>query len=387
MNTKPWRAVVASLRVQLDSGQFTNFDAYRVQYNRVLGPTKGGIRYHEGVSLGEVTELARLMTLKCALADLPYGGAKGGITVDPRALSVGELERLTRAYVRAFADVIGPTKDIPAPDVNTNATIMRWFRDEWEQIVGHADPAVVTGKPVAEGGSEGREEATGLGGAYILESLHMSVVDKKSLRIAIQGFGNVGGIIAKVLYEMGYTIVAVSDASTALYNLNGLDVPALLRHTLQKQKLSAIDTEQHISNDALLLLDVDVLIPAALGHQITAQNAATIRAALILEMANGPTTAEADEILNKKGVVVIPDILANAGGVIVSYFEWYQNLNQERWELDHVRRELRSAMHAALARVQAKIAISKSSMRIAAQSVAIDRIDAAEQAADAKFRA
>lgn len=373
----PERTHSAMLALEKDDGTIAFYPAFRVQYSTILGPGKGGIRYHHDVSEAEVRELAHLMALKCSVAGLPYGGAKGGITVDPHNLSPGELERLTRAYVRAFADVIGPQKDIPAPDVNTNPTIMRWFRDEWERIVGHSDPAVVTGKPVSEGGSEGREEATGLGGAYIFTK-YFSHSTPQDMTIAVQGFGNVGGIFAKVLHEMGYRIVAVSDATTGLYNEHGLDIPALLSHTAEKKKFDTVTTERHITNAELLELPVTVLVPAALGHQITGENATNIKASYILELANGPVTADADAILKDKQIPVIPDIIGNAGGVIVSYFEWKQNLANEHWQIDRVRSELQEKMHAMLQMVVERADRDGTTLREAAHAAALDRIKDAD---------
>lgn len=371
---KPYRVVKAALLLKMDDGSEQSFDAYRVQYNNVLGPMKGGIRYHPGVNEAEVTELAFLMTLKCSLAGLPYGGAKGGIAVDPSRLSVAEKERLTRAYVRAFYDVLGSHKDIPAPDVNTNAETMLWFLDEWGVIAGEKEYAVVTGKPIEHGGSLGREEATGLGGAYVVEEIareHFSGTHKRAIHIAVQGYGNVGRLVAKYLHEWGYTVVALSNTRGGIYNSTGIDVEAV---AVEGGTLQVADSES-ISNEQLLTLDVDILIPAALGHVITEQNASAIRAQWVVEMANAPITEAGDAILAERGVRIVPDILANAGGVIVSYFEWLQNIQQETWAQTKVHTQLHEYMVSMWRTVSGHASASHKAYRSAAYDVAIERIE------------
>ncbi|MFZ2593901.1 MAG: Glu/Leu/Phe/Val dehydrogenase [Minisyncoccia bacterium] len=380
LSKKPTAIHTASLTITMDDGALKKFDAYRVQYSMALGPTKGGVRYHPEVTLAEVTELARLMSLKCSLAGLPYGGAKGGITVDPAQLSKSELEKLTRAYVRAFQHVFGPKKDIPAPDVNTSAETMGWFVDEWNTIVGFDDRAVVTGKPLILGGSLGRDEATGLGGVYVLEALRKTLGKEASeMRIAIQGFGNVGSFFAQRAVEKGYVVVAVSDASGGVYSASGVPVSRMRAHD-KKDKFSACDTCTKITNDELLALDVDALIPAALSHVINEKNISTIKTKYIVEMANGPIDLSIDAELHARGVTVVPDVLANAGGVIVSYFEWVQNNTGEYWDLDTVRVKLARYMESMFTRVHTHAQERRTSLRESAYAFAEERIHAAEQA-------
>jgi glutamate dehydrogenase/leucine dehydrogenase len=373
---KPWRVVKANLVVPMDNGTEKSFEAFRVQYNNVLGPMKGGIRFHQGVNEAEVTELAYLMTLKCSLAGIPYGGAKGGVAFDPSKHSAAEVERITRAYVRAFYDVLGSQKDIPAPDVNTGAQTMQWFVDEWNEICRCNDYAVVTGKPVDLGGSLGREEATGLGGAYILEEIRSKIQEeRKDITVAIQGFGNVGGNIAKFLHQWGFVVVAISNAEGGVYAKDGIDISQV---TIENKEIRSTNGEP-ITNDKLLELDVDVLIPAALGHVITEKNAAHIRARWILEMANAPVTAAADVILKEKGVQIVPDFLANAGGVIVSYFEWDQNLKKEKWSLEDVNAKLKVYMSDMWKRVSERATAESLTYREAAFSESVARIVSARE--------
>lgn len=375
---RPQRTLSFAIPVRMDNGSVRVFNAHRVQYNDALGPTKGGIRYHHEVDIDEVKTLAFLMSLKCSLAGIPYGGAKGGIEVDPAELSEGELERLTRGYVRAFHRFIGPRTDIPAPDVNTNAQTMAWFVDEYARITGHFEPGVVTGKPIELGGSEGRDEATGLGGAYVLDAYREDKgAQRKDWKVAVQGFGNVGGHIARLLHEWGYTVVAVSDATGGRYNPDGLDVSQLCAKKGCKMKDESQGT--FIENKDLLELDVDVLIPAALSDQITSANAANIQAHTILEMANAPVAKSADDILFKKGVTIIPDILSNSGGVVVSYFEWVQNSSNEYWKKERVYDSLKEVIVGAYQRVRDRAAKDNHSMRVAAYEEAIHRILAAEK--------
>lgn len=377
---KPAAVHIATLTITLDTGKRQSFDAYRVQYNTALGPTKGGIRYHPGVNLEEVTELARLMSLKCSLAGLPFGGAKGGITVDPTTLSKREIETLTRAYVRSFRHVFGSRKDIPAPDMNTSAETMGWFLDEWQTLTGSDDRGVVTGKPIVLGGSLGRDEATGLGGVHILDALcKKSGKRPEELKIAIQGFGNVGSFFALHAQKRGYVIVAISDASGGVYADKGIDIEKLLTEK-KREKLSNNKLYQKITNDELLTLDVDVLVPAALAHVITEKNAHLIRAQYIIEMANGPIAYAVDETLSKKGTVVVPDILANAGGVIVSYFEWVQNNTGEYWDLEVVHTKLARYMQEMFTKVSSHASAHSKTLRESAYSFAEERIDAAAQA-------
>jgi len=375
---RPQRTLSFAIPVRMDNGSVRVFNAHRVQYNDALGPTKGGIRYHHEVDIDEVKTLAFLMSLKCSLAGLPYGGAKGGIEVDPSELSEGELERLTRGYVRAFHRFIGPRTDIPAPDVNTNPQIMAWIADEYAYITGHFEPGVVTGKPIELGGSQGRDEATALGGVYVLDAYREDKkAERKNWTVAVQGFGNVGGHIARLLHEWGYKVVAVSDATGGRYNPDGLDVSTLCRGKGCKMK----DESQgaFIENKDLLELDVDVLIPAALSDQITSANAQHIKAHTILEMANAPVAKSADDILFKKGVTVIPDFLSNSGGVVVSYFEWVQNSSNEYWKKERVYDSLKEVIVGAYQRVRDRAAKDNHSMRVAAYEEAIHRILAAEK--------
>ena len=378
---RPQRTFSFAIPVRMDDGGVRVFNAYRVQYNNALGPTKGGIRYHQDVDLEEVRTLAFLMALKTSLAGLPFGGAKGGIQVDPRELSDGEKERLTRGFVRAAHTFIGPRIDIPAPDVNTNAQTMAWIVDEYSAITGSFEPGVVTGKPLSLGGSLGREEATSLGGAYVLhEYLTRNNKKPEDTRVAIQGFGNVGRHIAEILSDWGYKVVAVSDVSGARYNENGIEVAKVCAEKEGGCALAdaAIDAEQ-IENSELLTLDVDVLIPAALSDQITEENADAVRAPIILEMANAPVNKEADTVLAKKGTVVIPDVLANAGGVIVSYFEWVQNASNDYWKEDVVNERLKEKILDAYNRVCTRAEKENHDLRAAAYEEAVERILDAER--------
>ncbi len=378
---RPQRALSFSIPVRMDDGSVRVFNAYRVQYNNALGPTKGGIRYHQDVDFEEVKTLAFLMTLKTSLAGIPFGGAKGGIQVDPRELSFGELERLTRGFVRAAHTFIGPRIDIPAPDVNTNAQTMAWIVDEYAKISGLFEPGVVTGKPLELGGSLGRKEATSLGGAYVLDQyIEDNNLKREELTVAVQGFGNVGRNIAEILSELGYKVVAVSDVSGARYDKGGLQVSSLCSEKEKGCVLkdAPVKAEQ-ITNEELLELDVDILIPAALSDQITDTNAASIKAKIILEMANAPVSKEADAILAKNNVIVIPDILANSGGVIVSYFEWAQNAGNDYWKLEIVNNKLREKIIDAYTRVTERAKREGSDLRTASYEVAVERILIAER--------
>ncbi|NNF27740.1 MAG: Glu/Leu/Phe/Val dehydrogenase, partial [Gemmatimonadetes bacterium] len=359
----------------------------RVRHDDTRGPTKVGIRYHPGVTLSEVKALAFWMTLKCAVANIPYGGGKGGVTVNPKELSRLELERLTRGFTSQIADFIGPETDIPAPDVYTNAMIMGWLMDEYSKIHRTRSPGVVTGKPIPLGGSLGREDATGRGAYYCIKAMaEAEGWDPKGMTVAVQGFGNAGQHVARLLQDDGYRIVAVSDSRGGIYKADGFDVPSLCTAKNETRVLRAvychgsvceiIDADV-ITNEALLELDVDILIPAALENQITKDNAAAIKAPFIFEVANGPTTSEADPILDQKGTVVVPDILANAGGVTVSYFEWVQNRGGYYWTVAEVQERLKEIMVREFANVREFSQTHGTSMRTAAYGLALSRIGSA----------
>ena len=374
----PEREMIVSIPVRMDNGEMKVFEGYRVQHNSARGPYKGGIRFHQNADLDEVKALAAWMSFKCAIVNIPYGGAKGGIKVDPSKLSREELIRLTRRYTTRILPIIGPDQDIPAPDVNTNGEVMGWIMDTYSMFKGHSVPGVVTGKPIEIGGSIGRTEATGRGVTIItrqcLEHLGMSY---ENSTYAIQVMGNVGGTAAQILYDKGCKIVAVSDYSGGVYNENGLDIPAIRTYLSDKTKALidyVSDDVKHISNDEVITCCCDVLIPAALENQITGENAAGVQAKVIIEAANGPTTVEADKILEEKGIVVVPDILANAGGVVVSYFEWVQNIQSMAWDLDEVNRTLKKIMNKAYDEVDAMSRDNKVTMRMGAYMVAINRI-------------
>ncbi len=370
---RPKRVVKVSFPVKMDDGTIRTFTGYRVLYNDARGPGKGGIRYHPNVNEDEVTALAFWMTIKNAVVDLPYGGAKGGVTVNPKELSPTELERLSRAYIRAIADVIGDERDIPAPDVYTNPKVMAWMVDEYETITRKHENGVITGKPLSIGGSKGRFMATSWGGFFVLEeALKTYGIDGKT--VAIQGIGNVGGGLAKILHEKGYKVVAISDSKGGIYNPDGLDIPAVLEHKKKTGRVSGFPGANDITNDELLELDVDILVPAAIENVITMENADKIKAKLILELANGPTTAEADEILRKKGIVVVPDVLANAGGVTVSYFEWVQNRMGYYWSEEEVLQRLEEKMKAAFRDVHEKATALNGDLRTGAYAVAVERV-------------
>ena len=345
----PEREMQVSIPVKMDSGHIKVFAGYRVQHSTLRGPAKGGIRFHQDVNIDEVRSLSAWMTFKCAIADIPYGGGKGGIAVDPSKLSDTELEKLTRTYTKRIARFIGPRIDIPAPDVGTNPKVMSWIVDTYSTSAGEYSPAVVTGKPVSLGGSLGRVEATGRGVMFacqeILKRLGKTLNGQK---IVVQGFGNVGGIAAELIAKEGAIIIAVSDVSGAIYNESGLDIPAISAHAKSGKLLDSYQGDfKRISNAELLELKADILIPAALENQITEANAENIKASIIVEAANGPTTPEADAILYKKGTVIVPDVLANCGGVVVSYFEWVQNLQGYYWSEEEVNNRLRQKMVTA----------------------------------------
>ncbi len=378
--SNPERIVNTSLPVKMDDGSLQIFQAYRVQYNSARGPYKGGIRFHPQVDLDEVKALSFWMAIKCAVVDIPMGGGKGGAVLDPKALSKSELERISRAWVRAFKDVIGPDKDIPAPDVYTTPEIMAWMADEYSQLVGKKALGVVTGKPLDFGGSKGRGTATAQGGFYVLtEAVNKLNLKPNKLKVAIQGFGNAGSVMARLLAEAGYQIVALADSKSVIYNKSGLDIDKVIKHKEENKILSGYQHAQEISPEELFALDVDILVPAALENQITHDNAEAIQAKIIVELANGPTTPEADEILYQKDILVIPDVLANAGGVTVSYFEWLQNNSENYWSEEEVDRELKEKMMPAFDNVFGKAKEYKVDMRTAAFVAALERIAKAEK--------
>jgi glutamate dehydrogenase/leucine dehydrogenase len=374
--SQPDRIVEVSMPIRMDDGSVRVFDGFRVQHNNIRGPYKGGLRYHSQVDMGEVKALSFWMTMKNALVDVPFGGGKGGIVVNPKELSEGELERLTREFARRLQPVIGPELDVPAPDVNTNGKIMGWIRDEYEKGVGHAAPAVVTGKSVGAGGSEGRTEATGLGGSYALdEVVKLRGESLKGKTVAIQGFGNVGSYIAEYAQKLGCIVVALSDSKGGIYNPDGIaDLKAVEAHKKQTGALTNFPETRAIAHDDVLTLPVDIIVPSALENALTAENAADVKAHIILEMANGPTTPEADEIFRAKGITVIPDILANSGGVAVSYFEWYQNMHGEQWKKEDVFKKLDEKMRAAANSVFKTARERDITLRDAAFIVAIQRL-------------
>jgi glutamate dehydrogenase (NAD(P)+) len=373
----PERALIVSVPVMLEEGRMEVFTGYRVQHSTGRGPGKGGIRFHPSVTLSEVEGLAMLMTWKCAVTDLPLGGAKGGVAVDPRKLTRRQVERLTKRYTAGILPIIGPERDIPAPDVNTDESTMAWIVDTVTMISGAHSPAVVTGKPVELGGSRGRTEATGRGVAFVtLEVLKRSGKRPADARVAVQGFGNVGSITAKALAEAGCKIVAISDVSGGYAAPGGIDIPKAIEHvrTSKQRLLEGFPGLSKISNDELLAMDVDVLVPAALEGVITPANAGSVRAKIIVEGANGPLTSEADRMLTDRGVTIVPDVLANAGGVVVSYFEWVQSRAGFYWELDEVERRLEIYMRRAMELVLATSKTYDSSLREAAFIVAVDRV-------------
>ncbi|NEQ36756.1 MAG: Glu/Leu/Phe/Val dehydrogenase [Okeania sp. SIO3I5] len=350
----PKATLIVSIPVRMDDGSLRVFQGYRVRYDDTRGPTKGGIRYHPNVSIDEVKSLAFWMTFKCAVLSLPFGGAKGGITVNPKELSRMELERLSRGYIDAIADFIGPDVDIPAPDVYTNPMIMGWMMDEYSIIRRQLSPAVITGKPVSIGGSLGRNTATAMGAFFAIETImpKFECIPEKTT-VAVQGFGNAGSVLAELLCQGGYKVVAVSDSQGGIYSAQGLDIPSIRQYKESNKQMQAVycqDTvcniveHQVLTNEELLALDVDILIPAALENQITEKNATDIRAKFIFEVANGPINSAADKVLEERGIYVFPDILINAGGVTVSYFEWVQNRSGLYWSLNEVNQKLKEKM-------------------------------------------
>ncbi|MGD0769726.1 MAG: Glu/Leu/Phe/Val dehydrogenase [Tepidisphaeraceae bacterium] len=384
MNLDPsWRAVLASPKrvltvscpVKMDDGRIQVFTGYRAQHNNARGPFKGGIRFDGSVKRDEIMALAMLQTWKNALVDLPFGGAKGGVVCDPQKLSPGEKERITRRYVSEILPIIGPVHDIPAPDVGTDSQVMAWFLDTYSMMVGHQELGVVTGKPVSLGGSAGREEATGRGVTYVLRAfLKTQNKTLEGTRIAIQGFGNVGSHAARLLDEMGATILAITERKSGIYDEHGIDVEAASLYYRERGDLTDYPTGDAITNEELLTCDCDVIIPAAMESTVTAEIAPHVKARILVEAANGPTTPPADEILRDNGVTVLPDILANAGGVTVSYFEWVQGLQNFFWSLKEVNEELQKVMERAFDAVNAKADQADCDYRTAAYTIAISRV-------------
>lgn len=373
----PERQITVAIPVLMDNGSTRVFEGYRVQYSSLRGPYKGGIRFHPAADIAEVKALAFWMTIKCAVAGIPMGGGKGGITVNPRALSRTELEKLSRGWVRALYPVLGPERDVPAPDVNTTPEIMRWMADEYQKQTGDTHNATFTGKPLEYGGSEGRAAATGAGGSYAFEALRSEMTLPEKLTVVIQGMGNVGGNAAKIFAARGHRILAMSDSKSGVYREEGLDPDAVEAYKKEHGTLKGFPDAKEVSNAELLELACDLLIPAALENQITEENAERVRAKAILELANGPTTPEADDILFEKGVHVIPDVLANAGGVVVSTYEWEQNLKGEHWSEEVVLEKLRTLLETQSQEIWQRSQVLKTDLRRAAFSLALERLDAA----------
>lgn len=371
----PKRALLVSVPVAMDDGHVEVFQGYRVHHDCTLGPSKGGIRYHPEVTMGEVSALAMWMTWKCALVGLPFGGAKGGVSCDPSKLSRKELQRLTRRYTSEILIMIGADIDIPAPDVGTNEQIMAWMMDTYSEIKGYTVPGIVTGKPLIIGGSMGRNAATGQGLVYILaEALKYKKSSLSGKKIVVQGFGNVGANVAEILYKEGCQIIGISDAFTGLYHSKGISIPQLLKHVKEEKVVEGFSEGERISNEALLEMKCDVLIPAAVSNQITRENSPKIQASILLEGANGPTTPEADNILRERGIWVIPDILANAGGVTVSYFEWVQGMQNFFWKEKEVMEKLKEVMTSAFEQVLQTSLKESVDLRTAALMLGIRRI-------------
>ncbi|MCD6101833.1 MAG: Glu/Leu/Phe/Val dehydrogenase [Candidatus Cloacimonetes bacterium] len=372
---KPKRQLIVSVPVEMDDGSYKVFDGYRVQHNIARGPAKGGIRYHQNVTLDEVKALATWMTWKCAVVNVPYGGAKGGITCDPTKMSAREIERLTRRYTAEISIIIGPEKDIPAPDVNTNAQTMSWIMDTYSVLKGYSVPGVVTGKPLFIGGSLGRDAATGRGVMYVVrEAVKCLGLQLNDMKVVVQGFGNVGSNAALLLEEIGCKIIGICDVYGAVYNKKGIDIKKAVDFVRSTGKVVDLPDTEPIDPDEFLTLECDILVPSALEGQITKDNADKIQAKIIAEGANGPTTPEADEILFDRGIFVIPDILANAGGVSVSYFEWVQDLMAHYWTEEEVNSKLEKIMKDAFKQVYDSATAQKTSMRDAAYMLAVARV-------------
>ena len=381
----PERELKVSIPVRMDDGTTHVFQGYRIQHSTSRGPAKGGIRFHPDVSADEVRALAAWMTFKCAVVNIPYGGGKGGVVCDPTKLSENEIRAITRRYTAAIAPLIGPEQDIPAPDVGTNAAVMGWIMDTYSMLKGHCIHGVVTGKPLELGGALGRNDATGRGVMFTTHNILGKLdISAEGTTVAVQGAGNVGSVTAKLLYQSGMKVVAISDVSGGIYNPEGLDIPAILAYLAADRRNLLKDFNEegtiHISNEELLELDVTVLIPAALENQINADNADKIKAKLIFEAANGPVASEADPVLAEKGILIVPDILANAGGVVVSYFEWVQNIQSVSWTEDEVNKKLREIMDAAFASVWDLAQEKHTTLRMGAYLIALKRVVDAKSA-------
>jgi glutamate dehydrogenase/leucine dehydrogenase len=375
MLKRPKRSLIVSITIKMDNGEIGVFTGCRVQHNDARGPFKGGIRYHPNVTLQEVTALAMWMTWKCAVVDIPYGGAKGGVCCNPKKMSRGELERLTRRYTTLLLDIIGPYRDVPAPDVYTDAQTMAWIMDTYSQFKGYSVPECVTGKPLSVGGSEGRAEATSRGVVICAREAAQKIgLKMKEAKVAIQGYGNVGWNAAKIAYNMGCKIVAVSDSTGGIYCPEGLNPYKVYEHKSKTGSVKNFEGCQNIANEELLESECDILIPAALENQITKANADKIKAKIVAEGANGPTTPEADRILYEKEVFLVPDILANSGGVTASYFEWVQNLTREHWTLEEVNRKLEDKMVKAFNDVYELMKKERSDMRMASLMAGVGRV-------------
>lgn len=371
---QPDRDIRISIPIKMDNGSLKVFEGYRVEYNNTLGPYKGGIRYHQETEINEVKALAFWMTLKCAVVGIPMGGGKGGITVNPKELSKGELERLSRGWVQKLSDILGPKKDVPAPDVNTTPEMMAWMNDEYQKITGDKTGAMITGKPIEKGGSEGRETATAQGSFFVFEAFKKELDLPTKCKIVIQGFGNTGSNAAFIWNKVGHDIIAISDSKNGIYNKDGLDIEKLIKHKKNTGSLSGFENAKEITNEELLEIECDLLIPAAFENQITNNNADKIKAKAILELANGPITPEADEILFKKGIPIIPDILANSGGVTVSYFEWDQNLKGEHWSEKEVFDKLQPMLEDSAKKIIKKTKELNTDFRRGAFILALERI-------------
>ncbi|MCW4021526.1 MAG: Glu/Leu/Phe/Val dehydrogenase [Candidatus Bathyarchaeota archaeon] len=376
----PKRVLTVYIPVEMGNGKTKVFTGYRVQHNDARGPMKGGIRYHPDVTLDEVKALSMWMTWKCAVVGIPYGGAKGGVVCNPKGMSVDEIERLTRGYTRAISDFIGPTADIPAPDVNTSSREMAWIMDEYSKVVGYNCPAVVTGKPLNLGGSEGREEATSRGLVHtVQEAVKHKNIDLKDAAVVVQGYGNVGWNVAKIFHDVGSRVIAASDTKGVAYNRRGINPYRLREHKKKTGTVKGFEGSEAISEEEMFELETDIFVPAALENQITNDNAGSMRAKIIAEGANGPTTPEADKILYKNEVLLIPDILANAGGVLVSYFEWVQNLQSYYWEKEEVNTRLKRRMTKAFNNIYEMSQKHGVDMRTAAIIHAVDSVSKAMQ--------
>ncbi len=372
---RPKRILIVDVPIELDNGTVAHFEGYRVQHNTSRGPGKGGVRFHQDVTLYEVMALSAWMSVKNAAVNLPFGGAKGGVRVDPRTLSRGELERVTRRYTSEIGLIIGPTKDIPAPDVNTNEQIMAWMMDTYSMNEGATATGVVTGKPIALGGSLGRKDATGRGVFTVAEEAARRIgLDLKGARVAVQGLGNVGGVAARLFAQAGSRVVAVQDHAGTVYNEAGLDVPALLAHVAQHGSVQGFGSAESLSMDRFWQVPCDILVPAALEQQITAANAHQIQARMVIEGANGPTTPEADDILHERGILVVPDVIANAGGVTVSYFEWVQDFSSFFWSEDEINARLVRIMREAFESIWKVADEHKVSLRTATFIIACTRM-------------